>query len=294
VSGSLRNTQLFGVFSPKEDDKFLKKRFESGQAMIGNWKKAFRPSLRGFDIALLRHSHYERIQEQAKNNNDLAFIIAMYGESAPPIVENLKYSKSQLRQDLFVLTHLNFKKSGYFVEFGATNGIDLSNTHLLETRFDWKGILAEPAKCWHPDLVRNRKASIIDTRCVWKKSGATLRFSEVGYAELSTISEFNSSDSHNRRDRLEYDVQTVSLIDLLDEHKAPPVIDFISIDTEGSEFEILNGFDFARYLFRVITCEHNHTANREKIRSLLTKNGYVQRFEELSQFDDWYVLPGID
>ena len=54
-------------------------------------------------------------------------------------------SKSQLWQDLFVLSELDFKRKVFFVEFGATNSIDLSNTYLLETDFEWVGILVEPA-----------------------------------------------------------------------------------------------------------------------------------------------------
>ena len=72
---------------------------------------------------------------------------------------------SQLKQDLFVLLETGFKRGGYFVEFGATNGIDLSNTYLLEREFGWTGILAEPATAWHEALQRNRNA-IIDTDCV--------------------------------------------------------------------------------------------------------------------------------
>ena len=52
-------------------------------------------------------------------------------------------SKAQLKQDLFVLATLNFKRNGYFVEFGATSGVDISNTCLLEFDFGWRGILAE-------------------------------------------------------------------------------------------------------------------------------------------------------
>ena len=55
-------------------------------------------------------------------------------------------SKSQYRQDLFVLSELEFKRDGFFVEFGATNGINGSNSFILEKNFGWKGILAEPAK----------------------------------------------------------------------------------------------------------------------------------------------------
>ena len=53
--------------------------------------------------------------------------------------------------------------------------------------------------------------------------------------------------------------------------------------------EILAAFDFDKYSFSVITCEHNYTSAREKIFELLTSKGYTRKFEELSLWDDWYV-----
>ena len=64
-------------------------------------------------------------------------------------------------------------------------------------------------------------------------------------------------------------------------------VDFASIDTEGSEFEILEAFDFKRYPFKVITCEHNFTPAREKIHGLLTAAGYVRKYEKVSDFQDF-------
>lgn len=75
-------------------------------------------------------------------------------------IDLIKKSRSQLRQDLFVLFQTKFKKNGYFVEFGATDGIELSNSFLLEKEYGWKGILAEPALKWHEDLIKNRTAHI--------------------------------------------------------------------------------------------------------------------------------------
>ena len=63
----------------------------------------------------------------------------------------------------------------------------------------------------------------------------------------------------------------------------------MSIDTEGSEYDILSSFDFSKYQFRIITCEHNFTAERQKIFSLLTEKGYMRKLRGLSLFDDWYV-----
>ncbi len=78
--------------------------------------------------------------------------------------------KSQLGQEIFTLCENNFKRDGYFVEFGATNGIELSNTYVLEKEFGWNGILAEPALVWHNQLYENRSCNI-DIDCVWTNSG---------------------------------------------------------------------------------------------------------------------------
>lgn len=199
------------------------------------------------------------------------------------------HSKAQLKQDIFVLLATQFKRDGFFVEFGATNGMDLSNTYLLEKTFNWRGILAEPAKVWHESLAQNRSA-IIEHDCVWSRSDQRLQFNMVDEAEFSTISEFSDRDQHalRRQKGDTYEVTTISLNDLLAKHNAPQQIDYLSIDTEGSEFEILSHFDFDRYDISVITCEHNFTADREKIYSLLTQAGYVRKFEGFSNWDDWY------
>jgi hypothetical protein len=76
---------------------------------------------------------------------------------------------------------------------------------------------------------------------------------------------------------------------LLIEHNAPKFVDLLSIDTEGSEFEILKNFDFQSYRFGAICVEHNFADTREKINELLLAKGYIQAHAELSDFDDWYV-----
>ena len=201
-------------------------------------------------------------------------------------------SKSQILQDLFALHSVDFKPTGFFVEFGATNGITLSNTHILEVKFGWKGILAEPARCWTAALRANRNCAI-DSRCVWTVTGEKLQFSETTDAELSTVSAFASRlDSHatTRTTSERYDVETISLADLLLAHNAPRQIDYLSIDTEGSEYSILSHFDFDAFNIKVITVEHNYVQrDRDQIHRLLTSKGYVRTFEKFSQWDDWYV-----
>jgi FkbM family methyltransferase len=209
--------------------------------------------------------------------------------------ENVAFSKSQLFQDALVLFLLRGKRNGFFVEFGATDGINFSNTYLLESRFQWKGILAEPARCWHDSLTKNRAATI-DNRCVWNKSGETLAFFEAEAAELSTVSDFRNRDFNKggREVGKTYDVQTVSLNDLLIERGAPTIIDYMSVDTEGSEFIILNSFDFQKFHTKIITVEHNFCSpDRQQIFELLTSKNFVRIFEPFSKFDDWYAHKSV-
>jgi len=204
---------------------------------------------------------------------------------------NFGRSRSQLFQDLFVVFLLKGKRSGFFVEFGATNGLDLSNTAILERDLQWNGILAEPAKCWHAALEANRSA-VIDHRCVWSQTGALLDFKETEIAELSTLATLVDAD-FNRDGRANgkvYSVETISLNDLLKFHSCPKQIDYLSVDTEGSELEILRAFNFNEYDIGIITVEHNfREPDRQAIFDLLTSKGFVRLFEAFSKFDDWYV-----
>lgn len=258
-------------------------------------KSLLNSALSLLDIRLVRRSSYEKLLSNANRFRDYELSSLIDEKYFADYFENLKFSKSQLRQDLFVLSELEFKEDGFFIEFGATNGVDLSNTHILEKRFKWSGILAEPAKIWHSALAKNRTVAI-ETDCVWRKTGETLLFNEVNdekhNGELSTIDSFTNSDNHAKSRKSisnKYEVKTISLQDMLNKHNAPKKIDYLSIDTEGSEFEILNSFNFEEYDIKIITCEHNYTPMREKIYNLLSKNGYERKCSEYSQFDDWYV-----
>jgi len=246
-----------------------------------------------FDYTIKRRS---KLKEYLKNSfhkeewkRDIKFAMEFAHKIGPDFINLMEFSKSQFRQDIFVLNELGFKKNGYFVEFGATNGVDISNTHLLEKHFGYTGILSEPNPKQLGDI-RSQRTSIVDVSCVWKETGKTLKFVEKG--DLSTLEGFSELDMHGkkRRGRPTFDVQTISLNDLCEKYNAPAQIDYLSIDTEGSELEILSHHNFDAYTFKVITVEHNYTKNREKIFELLTSKGYLRKYEQLSQTDDWYSL----
>jgi FkbM family methyltransferase len=199
----------------------------------------------------------------------------------------------QILQDLWVLFELDFKPGGYFVEFGAYDGIVHSNTKLLEDRFGWTGLLAEP----NPDLaagLREHRAAIVDSRCVWDTTGDAVDLLITGDAELSTVADHAERDLHTESRRVTavrtVTVPTVSLNDLLDEHSAPAEIDFMSVDTEGTELRILRSFDFARHRPRLVAVEHNGRTGGRRLDDLMAEQGYERRFRNLSDWDAWYRL----
>ena len=156
-------------------------------------QETIKNSLRMAGIGIIRYESLQGLREELQGlreelrtlraekfrneraSDDLAFLKALDKSVVDKAIRLLEKSQSQLRQDIFVLSELGFKRDGFFVEFGATNGIDLSNTYLLEKEFSWRGILAEPARIWHENLIENRSANV-DFECVWRESGQTLNF----------------------------------------------------------------------------------------------------------------------
>jgi hypothetical protein len=203
-------------------------------------------------------------------------------------------SQGQLFQDLWALWEAGVRRGGYFVEFGVANGVRLSNSYILETEFGWDGVVAEPNPIFIPLVKKARKCRVSD-KCVFSHSGEKIAFLPTRSGELSRIKHIVPEDFHERDgkriidEKQEVMVDTISLNDLLIQVDAPNRIDYISVDTEGSEYEILSAFDFDRWDVRSISVEHNKTPLREKLYELLVNNGYRRKWPELSQFDDWYV-----
>lgn len=247
---------------------------------------------RGFDLVNSKELAKLQAKKESLSDQLRASLIYLSFLGVPPDEANelLKGSCSQLGQDVFAFLASGKKTEGYFVEFGAGDGVHLSNTLMLERLHGWKGILAEPLVEYHESILAER-AAILDGDCVWRTTGESLKFVKAGY--LSTIESFVFSDRHGetRASGASSSVTTVSLWDLLKRHKAPSIIDFLSIDTEGSEFDILKAFPFdSKYEIRAIACEHNYSPSRDSIRELLVSRGYRQIDPSLSHHDDWFVL----
>lgn len=179
----------------------------------------------------------------------------------------------QAEQDKFILNVLKNKQSGYFVEIGSNHPIKTNNTYLLESRYNWKGIMVEYNPAYLPLYKQCRPNSIHII------NDATL----IDYNNLFKV------------------------------NNVPLSIDYLQIDLDannGSTLQTLQILDktiFDEYKFATVTFEHdiwntgntnfNHT--REKSREILNKRGYVCVFEDIHNveprfvYEDWYVHPDL-
>lgn len=210
------------------------------------------------------------------------------------IFNNSKYLNSDIPV-LWIIYLLDKKRSGYFVEFGACDGLLSSNTLLLEKSFGWKGILAEPNRAYQKQIRKNRN-TIIDTRAVWSRTADYVEFAEVSAGGLSGIySSFRDiKNSSNKRELLgfkKYMVETISLNDLLTTYNAPANFDLLSIDTEGSEFQIFENFNLNKYHPKIILIEFDGSKNmEEKFKSIIAGYGYKSIGSKLKDSRNlWFV-----
>ena len=193
-------------------------------------------------------------------------------------------SYSQLNQDLNVISFFNNKNDMYFIDIGANDGKTLSNTFLLEKQYNWKGICSEPLPSAFKKLIKCRSVAC-DNNAVFIESGLSLEFSESNL--LSGITTFIDRHEHAKEGN-QIIVKTITLQSLLDNYKAPKIIQYFSLDTEGTELEILKSVDFSTYTFLYINLEHNYVEpRRSEIRTLLLNNGYL--YKGANHFDDDYI-----
>ena len=253
------------------------------------WELASFSKIKNFDnFSLLKQAYNQKVLIEDNKRVLKKFIDSF---------KTFKVSKSQLYQDVFASFIVDGKFEKTFLEFGATNGIDLSNSYSLETFKGWTGVLSEPSPQWHHDLIKNRNKAKIITKCIWSQSEKKLDFFVSDVGALSTIKDFVDSDkssmpgntAQRKKGGKTVSVETISLNDVIKEYFNDEVPSYISVDTEGSEYEILKSFDLNVYRPKLLTIEHNFTDQQKHIDSLMKNNNYERIFEKLTLFDAWYV-----
>ena len=190
---------------------------------------------------------------------------------------------SQYGQDEWVVEEVYpLKRDGFYVDVGAVDGTLLSNSLVLERALGWRGICVEPSSAYET-LAAERSCTAVRA-CLSDIDGAEVEFVEdngdAALLGMATMLSGMVDTLGAHRDKVNGKVSlmhTRTLRSVLDATAAPLFIEFLSLDTEGSELRILRGAGLEKYTFGAIAVEHNdEVEKRAAIRALLRSHGYIR------------------
>ena len=197
-----------------------------------------------------------------------------------PMFDDKYYS--QKGQDKFVNENIFFNKTdGFFIEIGANNGINFSNTYFFEKNLNWQGICIEPYPELFEELKKNRNC-YAENLCIASEKKVSKFLKCYGFiTEMYSGLLDNYDPRHIERINNEIEiyggskeiieVKCISFNDLIEKYKIDK-IDLLSIDIEGGEEKIIKSIDFSKIYIQVIILENNFDDN--DIRDYLINKGY--------------------
>lgn len=201
-----------------------------------------------------------------------------------------------------MLKYLNFN-NGFFIEAGANDGISQSNTFLYEKEYNWSGLLIEPNPIKFSQCRDNRPNSIVENYALVSNSylGEFIEgdFNHNGYSESLTSMVLDEGDwcddmlrdyKREKKENLNtIKVPAITLNQLLEKHNIKK-IDFFSLDVEGYEISVLNGFNIEKYLPTYMLIETTSFENRRKVIFDYMENRNYKVIEELTINDYLFGL----
>jgi hypothetical protein len=230
-------------------------------------------------------------------NKDVAkLILFIHGKS------NILKTRSQLFQDIMVIY---FYKKGIaknlVIEFGAAHPTNYSNSSLLIDKLNFSALLVEPNLEFNKLLnlhYEDNQQVIIEKLAISSQCKSDVKFNNLSY--LSRIAEEMMDGNKNYDFGFQFDKSTPSLTNtncpahLLEKHKIEGEIWFLSLDTEGSELEILKNWPFDVCQPLIITVETNFDFDKERdIKNLLGDLGYLNIFRSFSSMDLFFIHKSI-
>ncbi len=194
---------------------------------------------------------------------------------------------SQCYQDRFLETEI-FKgyKNGFFCDVGAHDGVSINNTLFFENTHDWTGINVEPMENIYEKLIRNRPKCINIKCAVSNNNGVAQFIQNDGYTEMLSglkneydprhLNRLTNELEHYGGSTREIQVETKKLETIFDEYNVNH-INYLSVDVEGAEFEVIKSINFDKVFIDVIGFENNYTDVSSEIIKYLKSKNYVVR-----------------
>jgi FkbM family methyltransferase len=161
------------------------------------------------------------------------------------------------------------KENGFFIELGANDGLAQSNTAFLEFTRKWRGILIEPSVNAYTSCVNNRPGSIcVNAACVSDTYGDATISGDFNGGLMSSV------NGERCRQPANVTIPAMTLEAILDTYGAPLELDFLSVDAEGYELNILKGLRLKKYRPLCILIEI-YKNQYDDIYSFMLTNGYM-------------------
>lgn len=206
----------------------------------------------------------------------------------------MRYSQAETQQDQWVIDTLKGKRDGYFVEIGAYDGVTHSNTLALEREFGWTGILVEAVHKYANQCRGNRLEVETFNVTIAPGYGSYTYYVAGQWSGIKELMRPNLLANNVRFGHPTCVVPAVPLAELLREASTPPIIDYLSLDTEGAEYPILEAYFKGpqRSKFRCMTVEIGKEADDMlKLYVLLSDNGFM--LEKIVEWEAFFVDPRL-
>lgn len=191
-------------------------------------------------------------------------------------INDNKFFFSECGQDKIIKeTFFKNKEYGFFVEIGAFDGLQGSNCYHFEKFMNWKGIAIEASPTQFNKLKKNRNCQLHNA--VLSSTKKEVEFYEVieGFTQMSGINNTNYQDSFDRIiNKSKSKINKIKINSTVFSEIIPnnQIIDLVSIDIEGNEFEVLNSIDYDIYEIKVIILENNIPEKLNYLKFFLEKN----------------------
>jgi len=202
---------------------------------------------------------------------------------------NDSQSRAQFGQDLLALDHHSHKRNGTYLEIGVHDGENNNNTVLMDQEYGWSGVCIDPMM----KNMEKRSCKQFNVALGSEPGEADFRYGDGSFDEgdqgLSGLDKFATSDDNKKwKDTVSnFKMKKVPVRtpeDVFTEANLPPIIDYMSLDVEGSEMDILKSFPFDKYCVKYATIETNNDKAKEKeMEEFMTKRGY--KFEGHQEVD---------
>ena len=198
---------------------------------------------------------------------------------------------SQFGEDRILAEIFKKKNQGLCIEVGANDGVNDSNTMYFES-IGWNCILIEPNPVLCKMIRASRNATLVEVAAS-DKNGETSLFVAEGAERAHGVSTINSAEEALNKIKSygftysEVKVNTRTLNDILESLKIDRQIDFVSVDVEGHELEVLKGFSIERWKPAVILVEDNTNFHNTVVSNYLRNFGYMP-FKRTG-VNDWYA-----